>query len=44
MTTAYRGYLIQETRHGFAISKDGFHIGWSESLDGAKQTINSLLD
>jgi hypothetical protein len=40
---AYRGYLITETMHGFAISKGGFHIAWAQSVDEAKSTIDQLV-
>ncbi|MCI0558964.1 MAG: hypothetical protein MN733_10745, partial [Nitrososphaera sp.] len=41
-TVAYRGYLVEETTHGFRISKDGFHIAWSKTLAEAETTIDKL--
>lgn len=43
-TTAYRGYLIKETMHGFCIEKDGFLICWIDPRIESEKTSPREFD
>jgi hypothetical protein len=43
--TAYKGYYIQQRISGeYMISKDGFHIGYANSIIDAKKIIDGLVN
>jgi hypothetical protein len=44
MTTAYKGYLIRQSMHGYHVSKNGHHITTCSTLADAKAAINLLTE
>ena len=41
-TTAYKGYLIKNSRNGTWIEKDGYLIAWTKDIPEAKREIDEL--
>ena len=45
-TQAYKGYLIEFNglQNMWRVSKEGFHIGWYQTLTEAKRDTDNLVD